>query len=345
MSGAKSLPLSGVYDAIGFSVVVYDTLLTFSREVDSIWKRTFSVVTVIFVLQRWVLILYGVIANVPTPRFWEYDTWVLLSSAGEAFSVLRIWATWGHALIPTLAVTLTSAIMPVLVGVRAIILYVHLVTPDFVDGACFNASTPYTRAVSTHRIVAVASDALVLVLTWIKTADAWRQSRRLRGFRITVSTLLLRDGTIYFGMMLIIYFAALIVNAFQTDADDAAAFISMLLAVGSNLLARFILDLRNIHEQGPRNLRTMSSVRFAVQSFGGNMGAPLGIEDSTWVSGAADDVANDRGLQYEEAAVPFRAGLGLDVEEVPFTSAVITDRGNGDLESPAMIAEPVPRHM
>lgn len=41
------------------------------------------------------------------------------------------------------------------------------------------------------------------------------------------------------------------------------------------------------------------------------MGAPLGIEDSIWVSGAADDVANDHANHREEVDEPFLADLDL----------------------------------
>ena len=44
------------------------------------------------------------------------------------------------------------------------------------------------------RISAIAGDALVVALTWIKTADAWRESRKIKGFKPTLSMLLLRDG-------------------------------------------------------------------------------------------------------------------------------------------------------
>ena len=59
----------------------------------------------------------------------------------------------------------------------------------------------------------------------------------------------------------------------------------------------------------------MPSIRFAGHSLAGNIGAPLGGEDSTWLSGAADDVANERGEQYEEADEPFRARLCLEDSE------------------------------
>ena len=96
-------------------------------------------------------------------------------------------------------------------------------------------------------------------------------------------------------------------------------------SVTANLSARFILDLRSINFTGSRDpaSHSMSTIRFSMRSLAGNIGAPVGDEDSTWLSGAADDVANEHGEQYEEADVPFCAGLDLEehskdeVEEDP----------------------------
>lgn len=58
-----------------------------------------------------------------------------------------------------------------------------------------------------------------------------------------------------------------------------------------------------------------------------NMGAPLGIEDSIWVSGAADDVANDRPNHRKEVDEPFLADLDLG-QDRPSGSGVQIERGS-----------------
>lgn len=45
------------------------------------------------------------------------------------------------------------------------------------------------------RVVSVASDVLVLIITWRKTAETWRISRHLPHSTTQLTTLLLRDGT------------------------------------------------------------------------------------------------------------------------------------------------------
>ncbi|TCD71061.1 hypothetical protein EIP91_000153 [Steccherinum ochraceum] len=300
-------------------LAAYDTSLTFSREVTSIWRRKLTVVTALFVLQRWVVVLTGLLRNLRI-------LWVCVA----AFSTLRIWAIWGHSLTPTLAVALASALVPV------VNLYNDSQkTSSMVSSYCFD-DVSHSLAISSRRMlnyivrgIAIASDALVLVLTWLKTADVWRASRRMKGLKITVSTLLLRDGTVYFSLLLLLNILAMILNALQADLGGST-FVDVLNVVSANLHARFLLDLRSVYEKGPDEIRTVSTIQYAVQSLSGNMGAPLRIEDSTRVSGPADDVDHDRDQQYEEAVVPFRAGLGLefDTEEVHRESLTSTGRGH-----------------
>ncbi|TCD64408.1 hypothetical protein EIP91_004124 [Steccherinum ochraceum] len=222
-------------------LLAYDTFLTLSREVECIWKRKTGLVTALFVLQRWTLLLSGIVQNLPTNHPWEcvcvfsfmfssYDWFrrcksfsildyvlVILGNIGTAaFSALRVWAIWDCALGPTVAVALASAIVPAvnLFGVAEITSF------STVGGGCIPAvrfspdiAIRVARVVGyTARSAAIASDALVLVLTWIRTADVWRESKKTKGFKVTVSSLLLRDGTLYFGMLLIMNIVALILH-------------------------------------------------------------------------------------------------------------------------------------
>ncbi|TCD64597.1 hypothetical protein EIP91_003862 [Steccherinum ochraceum] len=341
MSDAGSFYDPAALSQAALYLVVYDSLLTISKEIESIWQRKLSVVTVLYILQRWVLILDGVLDNLPTPQFWECTQAILggifttLGYLGTAaFSNFRIWAIWEHALGPTLTVALASAVAP------AINLYVRSQVIPFavVDGYCFltvkySAATsirsapaslsaplylfatdrthyrPSSSVVYISRSFAIATDTLVLVLTWVKTADVWRGSKRIQGIRLVPVMLFLRDGTIYFGIMLTLNIAALILNTTQLDVNATSGFLALLSAVNANLLARFILDLRSVAERESNQSIPLSSINFDIRSLVGNIGAPLEIEDSTWITGPADDVTNGRDKQCEEAELPSHAGM------------------------------------
>ncbi|TCD60881.1 hypothetical protein EIP91_009372 [Steccherinum ochraceum] len=253
-----------------------------------------------------------------------------------AFATLRIWAIWGHALVPTLAVFMISAIVP------AINLYGYSMLTDFsveegncVNGARFSidvskrqystlcsppkhADRPVFAVGYTARSAAIASDLLVLILTWIRTADVWQESLKIKGFRPTLTVLFIRDGTLYFGLLLIMNIVLLFLDTFQPEGEVVSHFILVASALSANLIARFILDLRGVYRETStgNHSRTTSSIIFDFSS-SSDMGAPLGITQSTWVSSPADDIANElRDQRRASAAWSLPAGLEVDAEEM-----------------------------
>ncbi|TCD65322.1 hypothetical protein EIP91_002808 [Steccherinum ochraceum] len=306
-------------------LVAYDTVLTFPREAECIWRRRLGPVSVIFTSQRWVLVLDGVV-NLSRPTRLSAHNSVIQMCAEQlprckaqlisdhvfavlgmlgtaAFSTLRIWAIWDNAVIPTAAVFFTSMFLP------AVNIYAYSAARSFtiVNGICLenNALTPTlsaqtqaTISAMAHaaRSAAVVSDLLVLALTWVKTAGIWRESLNIRGFKPTFTVLLLRDGSVYFGMLLLLNVVALLLDSIQTNFDGSTAFIAIVNAVTANLVARFILDLRSIsvsaEGSGP-----MSSIRFDIGSLAGNLDAVVDAE----VSGLVDAPIDTGGKQRQDA--------------------------------------------
>ncbi|TCD60975.1 hypothetical protein EIP91_009240 [Steccherinum ochraceum] len=219
-----------------------------------------------------------------------------------AFSTLRIWAIWDHALIPTFAVFTIQAVAP------AINIYAasHITSFSVVDDVCLKSFDVPVKILM-RGTAAIAGDLLVIGLTWVKTAGILRESLRNDGFRPTITTLLLRDGTVYFIVLLLMNVVSFIPTHIQKDVNGSAAYRLAMLAITANLISRFILDLRSVFHEGSSEPHTTSSVKFGGRSLAGNLGAPLEMRDPTWVSIPVDDVANARSEQYEEPAVPFRA--------------------------------------
>ncbi|TCD64766.1 hypothetical protein EIP91_003657 [Steccherinum ochraceum] len=143
------------------------------------------------------------------------------------------------------------------------------------------------------RAISIVNDLVVLCLTWMKTADVWRASLELENFKPALTTLLLRDGSLYFGSRLLLNIVVLTLDVLAVDSVDSTAFMFVVDALTTNLMTRFIMDLRCVASS--RNTTVgESSARFTVGSFMGNMGAPLKVADSTWASCSADDVDHER---------------------------------------------------
>ncbi|KAI0696191.1 hypothetical protein BC835DRAFT_1414453 [Cytidiella melzeri] len=89
------------------------------------------------------------------------------------------------------------------------------------------------------RISAIAVDWLVLCLTWAKLSSYW-QEKRFCGRDI--GTMLLRNGSIYFAVLLFLNSAEIVV--FQlTRQDYVTEFIAVITSI---LMSRFMMNLRNV---------------------------------------------------------------------------------------------------
>jgi len=302
-------------------ILGYDTLLTFSREVDCIWNRKFSAVTVLYVLQRYTL-LFCVILRQYNPStiiackalLVMQDITNICSMMGvAAFSVLRTYAICGRVNVPVVLVFLCSMFLP------AINLYNYSRPQEYlvIDGGCvvmMKGEPPIRYFPIITRCIAMISDVLVLLITWAKTADTWKTALRNKLFKPHVSMLLVRDGTVYFIALFALNAVTLLLNVLALHNDDSATSFNFINeAIAPTLIARFILDLRSVYF--PRETsEVISTMHFASSPAIGNLAAPIG-SDSTWVSGSSDDVYTDRGSQYQESKEPFSVGLGCDKAE------------------------------
>ncbi|KAI0075177.1 hypothetical protein K474DRAFT_1646913, partial [Panus rudis PR-1116 ss-1] len=170
-------------------LIAYDIVLTFSREVESIWKRQWSLITLLYVIIRYgalfdlltnvIFTLY--VANDVTPISCKAlnDTLdvldILLLSAIAAFTCLRVWAITARQWIPLVTVFLLSAFIPA----------ANIVIPFVTRG------------------VAITTDALVIAITWYKTMYVLKQGRSLH-VKTDMTTVLVRNGTLQFAALLLL---------------------------------------------------------------------------------------------------------------------------------------------
>ncbi|TCD65045.1 hypothetical protein EIP91_003324 [Steccherinum ochraceum] len=182
-----------------------------------------------------------------------------------------------------------------------------------ISGLGRNIPTDLSAVSYTARSAAIVNDLLVLVLTWIKTSNVWRDTWKNGGTKPTLTMLVLRNGTVYFGL------GSPMLDIYSTDFNEATAFLFVLTSVTANLIARFILDLRTVYTDGHAiaNHPSVSNLRFGTNSLAGNMGAPLGIESSTWLSGASDDTVDE---QDESTKHQLPAGMGEGLQHIPLVA-------------------------
>jgi len=330
-------------DLAGTAILFYDILLTYDREMTCIWKRKFSGVTVIFVCLRYITLVSqiatfandvqpGIILPCKITNYLYYSTALLARISCAAFGSLRIWAIWGQHW-PLLVVTLVLGLIPVVIDIYQVaIIVVYALALPAPFGGCGSdialSSEIQTRLALAGRTFAIATDAVILIATWSKT---WATRQGLRtmnvsigGPRVSLSELLMRDGTIYFAALLCLNIMALILDTTpQVVFNPTSLFIDSFTAI---LLCRLILNLRSFNltdgsTHHGNNIRQIASVKFAD-----NIGASVSVhgpdEDYEQGPGRDMDVTLD-----DVAANPLVIGLEDDLYYPSGERESLTDRG------------------
>ncbi|TCD62429.1 hypothetical protein EIP91_006911 [Steccherinum ochraceum] len=329
-------------DFMALCIIAYDTLLTFSREVDHIWRRKFSLVFVIFLCQRYVVLLDDILLMLSPTQVWrensdlnyffaphrDFILYTLGFIGTASFSTLRIWAIWDHAVLPTAAVFLVTMFVP------AVNIY-HFTAPrlyEVMDGDCFEVFLAPQKPEYTIFCPVARTDLLVLVLTWVKTAHAWRASKEVKAFRPKVSMLLLRDGTVYFGALLMFNVLTLLLDVIQVNTSGSSSFVTVVDTVVVNLTARFILDLRDI-DSPHASVNKVPSFHINSTLLVGNIGAPISMENSAWVTGQYEDLIEGEDGHIAGMDAPLALSEGSDDLESSRAGVVSHDYPNLTPES------------
>lgn len=274
-------------------LVAYEFVITFAQEVSVVWGRKFTATSLLLLGVRWVMVVAPIITIVPWPDTWCPEIYFLnggifiASTALVAiFSALRVYALWRDSRfrhLLTVIVFLLSAV-PVATNIFGMSRTVaaNLVLPPYTE-ICTDAIhvSPKVNEALLYftRSSVIAADVLVLVLTW---ARSFRQFREMRALKLSssVTTVLLRDGTVYF-LTLLIMNILLLVTFTASGLSEGGQIDTVLQVMPPVLVQRFMLNLRGLNRTADsthasdRGLPS-ASVAFVVPSgFLGNIGEPL----------------------------------------------------------------------
>ncbi|TCD62828.1 hypothetical protein EIP91_006369 [Steccherinum ochraceum] len=260
---------------------------------------------------------------------------LLLATCGiSAFSTLRIWAIWSRALTPTLLMFFASA--PALITSFILMLVQdqpiaqhrqcivrHTLPPAQVRTCQCIASVTFRRknaeydfaVVIVNRVTASMSDMTALTLTFMKTAicdvpglyDAFVFRDSILWVQLIFRTHASKGLTVLRSLF-VLNTAASFLRITQTNKMGGIGFCFIIFAFSSNLISRFILDIRSVRSE--RSDETLTSVRFDTDPLAGSMGAYLGLEGSTthsWGTGGPDGRYEDIVLRFcadPDASIP-----------------------------------------
>ncbi|EIW61279.1 uncharacterized protein TRAVEDRAFT_44095 [Trametes versicolor FP-101664 SS1] len=313
-------------DFTAFTLIFYEYLITIDREIDQVWGRRFTGATALFWLNRYLALLkypvyivaHQALSDMRYTRLvchavniYSMVVQILPYVVWTAFSTLRIYAICGNSWKMALLVLIPGSVQIA----SNIYLYSQTSAINYpLPIGCFAewlipteiyVRRAYGSVLIATRASVIVNNVLVIALTWWKTYGI-RKLVAQANMKVSLSTLLLRDGTIYF-LLLFIMSIFHIVFSLTERFTYTLTLEEPLTAI---LVSRFLLNLREA--DGSRSLDDLDTMisfpSFArhpndsdestphfVASFIGPLGAPL---DHTPISQDDASIAASTGTSH-----------------------------------------------
>ncbi|KZS93846.1 hypothetical protein SISNIDRAFT_454291, partial [Sistotremastrum niveocremeum HHB9708] len=241
------------------TILIYDWLLTFDREVEYIWKENWNVGKVLYILNRYVpaidltIHLNAFLNPNVGPAFCR--PWFYIDVALAYFDVsivvfllvLRTIAIWERSRPISLLISLTGlftmlslAVFVIIVSIRLQVLsYPYIPIPGLLTGCYWVENVRFTALVWTCPMV---FEAVVFMLTFWKAVDHLRNNVLMH---MPLFKALYRDGFLYFFMIFAIALANLILLHVASPA--LGQLLLMFYRAGTSVMAsRIILNVRGV---------------------------------------------------------------------------------------------------
>ncbi|KAH9829077.1 uncharacterized protein C8Q71DRAFT_863522 [Rhodofomes roseus] len=239
-----------------FTIYLFDRCLAFGQEVELIWCRPRSVVSAL-AWQTYIaatvfeIMYFAVLSLISALRVYAISSqdWrvplivFMLAIMRSAFQIFKVVTSSCTAVPPPLGSAIGS------------------LAPQYETIIClayFNADvdTNANAVITVALAASIAADAIVLIVTWCRTYRIRRLARQ-ENIHAPLTSLLLRDGTIYFGLLVVINCLNIIFEGNTNQAFDGFVFFGT--AFSSIILSRFCLNLREVG-------RTTNDVLSSIQT-------------------------------------------------------------------------------
>ncbi|KAF4616037.1 hypothetical protein D9613_011373 [Agrocybe pediades] len=228
------------FQIAAYVMLIYDHLLTFSVEVERIWKPKFSGASILFLINRYATPLqFIVIIDAFQDPIWTKDgaSTIALIAVCEAIMILRVYALYGRSnwILGFLGFLWALQIVLSSVGIKT---GFAVPLPPGLVGCIFSGSSPLFPAIWVTPLI---TDTCIFALTM------WRTRAYLvrRSTGTPTLQLFMRDGFLYFFAIL----AANLLNMllfFIAPADLRAIAASFSQLLTSTMVSRLVLNLRSL---------------------------------------------------------------------------------------------------
>ncbi|KAG7089119.1 hypothetical protein E1B28_010827 [Marasmius oreades] len=287
-------------DVISVTVLLYEVIVNLSSEIEHIWLRRWSFLTVLYLIQRYLpffdaagLILNHDFGANLSPRIcslsysisgWSFLVGMILS---EVILTLRVWAVWKRSI-------------PVAMGL--VVFFLACWVPGFVWSAQFLGAAKFTTFSNTagcfiiggrdilylRWVLLMVYDTGILVMILIPAIAAYKRGRRSSELVNTVY----QDGVIYYAFIFLTSVINVIVNV-VLPPDLMFLLSSFERVIHSILASRAILHIRQValrrsRETSRSTQQSMSQVLFTTHDDHGelpnsNPSSPNRVRSLSWM--------------------------------------------------------------
>lgn len=301
-SNAVGEPLVATYACLLSTsvLVLYEYVLTLSQEIKCIWKGRPTSVTIVYLLNRYTIVAYSITSILQlVSHSWKSITsiedalvcWETLSMIWEfvwaVFGALRVYAVGGRNW-PLAIVTLSLGLVSLVANAY---IYARRSPVPTSSSSAKKLSVPGNQVSITlenklmiaSRTCLIASDILVLYVTWMSMLKLRRMSGSSSPRVSSLIVMMCRDGTIYFLALLLLN--SLEIGLYLTNVFTGLS--TVITPVSSVIMSRFLLNLRQLSlpqemdasEDPPSSVsRETESTELTseyLSTFVGSMGGPL----------------------------------------------------------------------
>ncbi|RPD68572.1 hypothetical protein L226DRAFT_563849 [Lentinus tigrinus ALCF2SS1-7] len=262
-AGSEIAQIITLYDAIYttetctyavLALIAFEYILTFRQEVDMFWNRRLTGATGLFLLNRYIIIIFLILAITPSGQSETVCAKLVKSATMFEYLMYLPWAVFAALRAYALAArkwfiglfVLLLGLVPFAVNVAVFGLGITgIVDPLFgCQGVTVNLSPELAqRFTITSRTALITADILLIVLTWRKLPASSRSWSRVP----SLTSVMFHHGLIYFVILFILNVLHLIFTMISIELSPTGP--SSFITIFTNpltciLVSRFLLDLQ-----------------------------------------------------------------------------------------------------
>ncbi|OCH89116.1 hypothetical protein OBBRIDRAFT_37434 [Obba rivulosa] len=258
IAGLESDQIESYCGVAVVAFVLYEHISTIADEVQFVWGSRISSTVLLFHLNRWLILLWALallLTFLPANTIPIRYSCMTQNLAGEAIEMVLyvVWAAFSAIRVRgvrgsrTLSLAVCALyLIPVGTNIYSSMISVAYEMVDLSGGGmeCIVSPTLSEDAMLRFTIVTrtcvIAADAIVIIVTWLRTRDIMWGLRKLH-IKQSIPLILLRDGTAYFTLLLALNIMQIIGDATETFIFTIGIFGTPICSI---VISRFLLGLR-----------------------------------------------------------------------------------------------------